>query len=204
MEDKNIEQIEETVNEKPKKKTAKKKKKKKTKTFKDIKKAMENTEVLIANNDDAMFFYRCPKTGVEVDLREYGDTEIVEAEVLYTMKNSKKIFNKYLIIILDVYSDDDDITIEDVYAYLGIDKLYKNIEIPSSEYLDELLLEETVERFERVIDGMSNNMFKRLANRAIMLAKRGQLSNSHKIRMIEDKLKMPELFYDIENKRKSR
>lgn len=202
MEDKNIEQIEETVNEKPKKKTAKKKKKKKTKTFKDIKKAMENTEVLIANNDDATFFYRCPKTGVEVDLREYGDTEIVEAEVLYTMKNSKKIFNKYLIIILDVYSDDDGITIEDVYAYLGIDKLYKNIEIPSSEYLDELLLEETVERFERVIDGMSNNMFKRLANRAIMLAKRGQLSNSHKIRMIEDKLKMPELFYDIENKRK--
>ena len=49
----------------------------------------------------------------------------------------KDYFDRYWILIVDVFCDDDSIEVEDVYDYIGIAKLYQNIESPNQDFFDE-------------------------------------------------------------------
>ena len=102
---------------------------KRPKSFRELRKMISrDTEVLIMNNTQGGFYYSCPKTHMEINMSEFGDTEVVTIELLESMKNRAKVlFKNYCIMVVDVYPEpefEDVIEISDVLNYLGIADLY--------------------------------------------------------------------------------
>lgn len=189
---------EEVVETKPTKKTTKRKPKKKTAT--QIRKIMKESEAVIINNDGSTLFYRDKLTGQELELLEYGDSEIVDIEFLRRMKSvAKNFFEQYEILIIDVICDDETITLKDVYDYVGISKYYNDIENPNEDFFDEMLLEDNPRDFEKVINKMNKGLLLQLSNRAIALFKQEKFTDYIKMNLIEEKLELEDLFKDVKD-----
>lgn len=199
----NVEEVKEEEKE-TKPKTTKKKttKKPKKKSIAQIRKLMKDSEAVIVNNDGATLIYIDKITGQEIRLPEYGDSLIVEVELLRRMKSAiKSFFEDYKILITDVICEDESITLEDVYEYVGISKYYKDIENPDSEFFDNLLQEVDSNTFEEVMNKMNKGMLLQLSHRAIALFKEEEFNDYSKISLIEGKLGLEDLFKDIRNAR---
>lgn len=158
-------------------------------TKSELKAALKNAEIDIVSNDNAQLLYICPITHQEIYLDEYGDTESVSMDVLQSMKSkAKDFFRKYWVIIEDVYIPDSelDITVEDVYNYLGLSNVYKEISEFEGGYFDSLLLKEKTEKFEKRVEDMDKKMLGQLISRSVTLYKDGSFNNSSKQRLLED------------------
>lgn len=191
----------EDVVEKPKKVTKKPQKK----TMKDLRKILADAEVVVENNDNAQLFFKSKRGFEELDLPQHGDTAIISMDLLHQIKTTaKNFFEKYWIVLLDVYADDDSITLEDVYEYLGIQKLYKEIETPNNDFFNDMLIDYSLDKFEKTLSKMNINLAKQLANRAVVLAKEGTFRDSTKMNMIEETVKVDFLFEDIRNSKKKK
>lgn len=166
-----------------------KKQEKRRITKSELKLLLKNAEIDIASNDTARLLFKCPITHQEVLLEEYGDTESISMEVLQSMKNkSKDFFKKYWIIIEDVYipNSDEDITVEDVYKYLGLSDVYETISQYEGGYFDNLLLKEKTDRFINRVEDMDKKMLAQLITRSVDLYKEGKFENSRKQSFLEE------------------
>lgn len=185
----NIKQ-EETVQ---KKKTTKKPKKK---TKAEMRKILKDAEVVVVNNFGTKIGYY--DNGFELQLLAYGDSDVVEIEELRKMHVKKKaFFNNYWILITEVFCDDESVTLEDVYEYIGIGKLYKEIENPNEDFFDELLIDSSFDEFKKIIDKMGKELMVQMFVRATNLYKEGKLRDSFKIMHIEEKVGREDYFRDI-------
>lgn len=188
-----LEEVNESVGESNKNKKTKKAKKK---TKAELRKALEGAEAVIINNDGYVIGYS-DNNGIEFQLQSKGDSEILEVEDLRKMHLRKKdFFNKYWILIVDVICDDPDITLEDVYDYIGIGKLYKDFENPDEDFFDDMLLETTVKEFKEVLEKMNNALVLQLFNRAVELYKKEEFTDSFKIKALENRMGRPDCFMD--------
>lgn len=159
-------------------------------TKSELKKILKDAEVDIVSNDNAQLIYKCPKTFQEVYLEEFGDTESVSMDLLQTMKSkARDFFEKYWIILEDVYVPDLDkdveITIEDVYDYLGLSKIYNRIENLDSDYLDNVLIKYKFDKFKESIDKMDKKLLSQLISRSVALYKDGEFTDSSKQTILE-------------------
>ena len=162
-------------------------------------KILKDSEAVIVNNIGAFVFYQDDTLGVEIELPEYGDQDIVEVEVLRRMAmKSKGFFENYWILVVDFICDDDRIELEDVYEYLGISKYYKGLEtLPNGDFFDELLLESNYKDFKKYIEKMNAKLMTQLCNRAMSLYQQGEFINSIKMQAIEEKIDREGFFQDI-------
>lgn len=183
---------------------------KKPKSFRELRKMLtRDTEVLIMNNTQGGFYYKCPKTQMEINLQEFGDTEVVTIELLEAMKNRAKIvFKNYCIMVVDVYPEvefEDEIGIYDVLNYLGLTDLYNlvsdelenNGDLYSEEFFDNLIVNETRDRFERLAKKMNRKLLTQLAHRAYSLYKTGDFDSRYKMEFIQEVLGVEDLFTDM-------
>ena len=192
MEEKNINVVEEEV-VKPKR-TRKTQPKKKTKA--ELRKILKEAEVVVVNNFGMKIGYY--DNNFELQLLAYGDSDVVEVEELRKMHVKKKaFFNNYWILITEVFCDDETVTLQDVYEYIGISKLYKEIANPDEEYFDELLIESSLDDFKRMINNMNKELVVQMFVRATTLYKEGRLRDSFKIMEIEEKVGREDYFRDI-------
>lgn len=192
MEEKNINVVEEEA-VKPKK-TRKAQPKKKTKA--ELRKILKEAEVVVVNNFGMKIGYY--DNNFELQLLAYGDSDVVEVEELRKMHVKKKaFFNNYWILITEVFCDDETVTLQDVYEYIGISKLYKEIANPDEEYFDELLIESSLDDFKRMINNMNKELVVQMFVRATTLYKEGRLRDSFKIMEIEEKVGREDYFRDI-------
>ena len=192
MEEKNINVVEEEV-VKPKR-TRKAQPKKKTKA--ELRKILKEAEVVVVNNFGMKIGYY--DNNFELQLLAYGDSDVVEVEELRKMHVKKKaFFNNYWILITEVFCDDETVTLQDVYEYIGISKLYKEIANPNEEYFDELLIESSFDDFKRMINNMNKELVVQMFVRATTLYKEGRLRDSFKIMEIEEKVGREDYFRDI-------
>ena len=192
MEEKNINVVEEEV-AKPKR-TRKAQPKKKTKA--ELRKILKEAEVVVVNNFGMKIGYY--DNNFELQLLAYGDSDVVEVEELRKMHVKKKaFFNNYWILITEVFCDDETVTLQDVYEYIGISKLYKEIANPNEEYFDELLIESSFDDFKRMINNMNKELVVQMFVRATTLYKEGRLRDSFKIMEIEEKVGREDYFRDI-------
>lgn len=192
MEEKNINVVEEEV-AKPKR-TRKAQPKKKTKA--ELRKILKEAEVVVVNNFGMKIGYY--DNNFELQLLAYGDSDVVEVEELRKMHVKKKaFFNNYWILITEVFCDDETVTLQDVYEYIGISKLYKEIANPDEEYFDELLIESSLDDFKRMINNMNKELVVQMFVRATTLYKEGRLRDSFKIMEIEEKVGREDYFRDI-------
>ena len=192
MEEKNINVVEEEA-VKPKR-TRKTQPKKKTKA--ELRKILKEAEVVVVNNFGMKIGYY--DNNFELQLLAYGDSDVVEVEELRKMHVKKKaFFNNYWILITEVFCDDETVTLQDVYEYIGISKLYKEIANPDEEYFDKLLIESSFDDFKRMINNMNKELVVQMFVRATTLYKEGRLRDSFKIMEIEEKVGREDYFRDI-------
>lgn len=202
-ENKNInEEVVETVEEQPKKTTKKKTTAKKTtqpkkKTKAQLRKILKESEVVVINNFGVKLRYES-NDGFELELSSYLDSDVVEIEELRKMHVKKKaFFNNYWILITEVICDDEDVTLEDVYEYIGISKLYKEVKNPNDDFFEELLLKVSFNEFKQVISKLNKELVVQLFVRATEFYKERRLSDTFKLNEIEQLVNRPDCFRDV-------
>ena len=191
--------VNEEVKEEVKKTTAKRGRKAqpKKKSKAELRKILKDAEVVVVNNFGVKIKYE-DNNGFELELLSYGDSEIVEIEELRKMHVRKKsFFNNYWILITEVICDDESVTLEDVYEYIGISKLYKEFANPDNEFFTDLLLDTSLDEFEKVLNNMNKELIFQLFLRATELYQEKELNDFFKIRAIENKVGRPDVFQDI-------
>ena len=191
--------VNEEVKEEVKKPTTKRGRKTqpKKKSKAELRKILKDAEAVVINNFGVKVKYE-DNNGFELELLSYGDSEIVEVEELRKMHVRKKsYFNNYWILITEVICDDESVTLEDVYEYIGISKLYKEFANPDNEFFTDLLLDTSLDEFEKILDNMNKELVLQLFLRATELYQRKELNDFFKIRAIENKVGRPEVFQDI-------
>lgn len=167
-------------------KASEKKERKMTKS--ELKALLKNAEIDIVSNDTAQLIYKCPITHQEIYLDEYGDTESVGMDVLQSMKSkAKDFFRKYWIIIEDVYipNSEANISVEDVYNFLGLSNVYEEISDFEGGYFDNLLLKEKNDKFADRVEDMDKKMLAQLITRSVTLYQEGKFDNSRKQTILE-------------------
>lgn len=158
-------------------------------TKSELKGILKNADIDIVSNDKAQLVYKCPVTFQEIYLDEYGDTESVSIDVLQTMKSRAKDFlRKYWIVIEDVYipNSDVEVTVEDIYNYLGLSHVYENIKGFNSEYMDNILKKDKVEKFKNRVDNMDKKLLGQLISRAVELYQNKEFTDSSKMLILQD------------------
>ena len=191
--------VNEEVKEEVKKPTTKRGRKTqpKKKSKAELRKILKDAEAVVINNFGVKVKYE-DNNGFELELLSYGDSEIVEVEELRKMHVRKKsFFNNYWILITEVICDDESVTLEDVYEYIGISKLYKEFANPDNEFFTDLLLDTSLDEFEKILDNMNKELVFQLFLRATELYQRKELNDFFKIRAIENKVGRPDVFQDI-------
>lgn len=191
--------VNEEVKEEVKKPTTKRGRKSqpKKKSKAELRKILKDAEAVVINNFGVKVKYE-DNNGFELELLSYGDSEIVEVEELRKMHVRKKsYFNNYWILITEVICDDESVTLEDVYEYIGISKLYKEFANPDNEFFTDLLLDTSLDEFEKVLNNMNKELVFQLFLRATELYQEKELNDFFKIRAIENKVDRPDVFQDI-------
>ena len=191
--------VNEEVKEEVKKPTTKRGRKTqpKKKSKAELRKILKDAEAVVINNFGVKVKYE-DNNGFELELLSYGDSEIVEVEELRKMHVRKKsFFNNYWILITEIICDDESVTLEDVYEYIGISKLYKEFANPDNEFFTDLLLDTSLDEFEKILDNMNKELVYQLFLRATELYQRKELNDFFKIRAIENKVGRPDVFQDI-------
>lgn len=191
--------VNEEVKEEVKKPTTKRGRKSqpKKKSKAELRKILKDAEAVVINNFGVKVKYE-DNNGFELELLSYGDSEIVEVEELRKMHVRKKsYFNNYWILITEVICDDESVTLEDVYEYIGISKLYKEFANPDNEFFTDLLLDTSLNEFEKILDNMNKELVLQLFLRATELYQEKELNDFFKIRAIENKVGRPDVFQDI-------
>ena len=189
------EEIKEEVKKPTTKRGRKTQPKKKSKA--ELRKILKDAEAVVINNFGVKVKYE-DNNGFELELLSYGDSEIVEVEELRKMHVRKKsYFNNYWILITEVICDDESVTLEDVYEYIGISKLYKEFANPDNEFFTDLLLDTSLDEFEKVLNTMNKELVLQLFLRATELYQEKKLNDFFKIRAIENKVGRPDVFQDI-------
>ena len=189
------EEIKEEVKKPTTKRGRKTQPKKKSKA--ELRKILKDAEAVVINNFGVKVKYE-DNNGFELELLSYGDSEIVEVEELRKMHVRKKsFFNNYWILITEVICDDESVTLEDVYEYIGISKLYKEFANPDNEFFTDLLLDTSLDEFEKVLNTMNKELVLQLFLRATELYQEKELNDFFKIRAIENKVGRPDVFQDI-------
>lgn len=159
-------------------------------TKSEMRRILADAEFDVISNDNALLFYRCSRTGQELTLAKYGDRDSISFDMLSTMKQSARNFlEKYWIIIEDIYIPNSDVvvTVEDVYEYLGLSNVYKEINkcFDSVDNLEYLLLETDNETFDKQVEAMDKKMFNQLVALAIELFNAKKLVDQNKIMLIK-------------------
>lgn len=150
-----------------------------------------NLQVLFMNNNEGGFFYRCPKTHNIYDMSEYGDVDYITIDELVTMRNThRRILNELWILLIDI--DSDEVSIEDVWEYLGLEHLYNDVVKPTE--IDEFILRSRDDKFEANLNKMHEVLATKVVERAVVLYKQGKLNSIRKINAIKDFTGKEDLF----------
>lgn len=161
---------------------------------------LKNADISIKNNTTSRIILKSQIGGGSIYiLANNGDIEDVPFNELHDIfKRHRKLFEEFKIIIEDVYCpDNDEMTIEDVKMVLGLKERGVE-EVPDEYYLDEVLLDFTLDEYEEEINSLPKSVINRLLDRAIILYKQGEFSNFNKMSLLEKKLGIEYVFEDID------
>ena len=104
-----------------------------------------------------------------IEPNEYA--EVTLEELYEVVTKTKGFFSDYSIIVTDVLNDD--CSLDDVMVYLGLDKMYKDVDGLNSDFIEEIL-ELDDSDFEYEIDKIKNRnktLVQAIASKAIYLTK---------------------------------
>ena len=158
-----------------------------------LKKVSKSTEVVVMNNTNGMLYF--PTKTKDLDIRTGGDTDIVTVEELQEIKNkSKSMFAKFYLVPVDVI--DEEITLEEVVVYLGLDTIYNKDNLNMEEYMDNVI-NSTPEQFLRYMETLSQNVIESIAEKIADMYMNDEFDSSRKQQMLCDRLNNQYFFEDL-------
>lgn len=159
-----------------------------------IKKVDKTTEVVVMNNTNGMLYF--PTRGRDLDITTGGDTAILSIEELTEIKNkAKSMFTKFYLVPVDVIQED--VSLEEVIVYLGLDNIYNKENLNLEEYMENILNSKP-EQFLRYMETLSEEMVSSLAERIADLYIRDEFDSSRKQQMLCDRLGNKYFFEDLD------
>lgn len=168
----------------------------------ELRRLLKNVDICVKSNTDWDITLVCPKNGEVYSLPNMGDTEVIPFESLQSIvKSGRKKFEDFEVFIDDVYCDSDlDITVEDVEEVLGLSRIRKGLEeFPNAEYFEYLLLEESKDNFETIVESMRKEIVERLIEKAIDLYRNDEFADKFKMQYMESALNVEGVFDDVDN-----
>lgn len=149
------------------------------------------TEVIFMNNTNGNLFYRCPKTHATYDMYEYGDTDYITVEQLMIMNNtSRKMLKELWILLVDTATDD--VEINDVLKYLGLENLYTDLIAP--EDIDNFVVKSPDAKFTNTLGKMDKALANKVVERSVILYREGKFNSLAKLNAIKNFTKNEDLF----------
>ena len=150
-----------------------------------------DTEVIFMNNTNGGLFYRCPKTHAVYDMQEYGDEDYITVEQLMIMNNtSRKMLKELWVLLID--TADEEVEIEDVIKYLGLDGLYNDEVAP--EDIEDFIIKSKDDKFEKSLNKMGKTLQGKVIEQSILLFREGKLNSFSKMSMLKEFTDNEDLF----------
>ena len=171
------------------------------KTIGEMKRQLKDADITIKNNSIFEVVLKSERNGGFLTILKPTEVEDITFEDLQSIvKKQKSMFEDFTVLIDDVYCpDNEDLGIEEVEQVLGLGRIKKGInEIPDDLYFDDLLLDCPFEEFIEEVDQLKKTVINRLIERAILLYKEKEFSDSFKMSYLEKKLGLQYVFEDID------
>lgn len=175
------------------------------KTIGEMKRQLKDADITIKNNSIFEVVLKSERNGGFLTILKPTEVEDITFEDLQSIvKKQKSMFEDFTVLIDDVYCpDNEDLGIEEVEQVLGLGRIKKGIdEIPDDLYFDDLLLDCPFEEFIEEVDQLKKTVINRLIERAILLYKEKEFSDSFKMSYLEKKLGLQYVFEDIDRSMK--
>lgn len=175
------------------------------KTIGEMKRQLKDADITIKNNSIFEVVLKSERNGGFLTILKPTEVEDITFEDLQSIvKKQKSMFEDFTVLIDDVYCpDNEDLGIEEVEQVLGLGRIKKGInETPDDLYFDDLLLDCPFEEFIEEVDQLKKIVINRLIERAILLYKEKEFSDSFKMSYLEKKLGLQYVFEDIDRSMK--
>lgn len=195
---KQIEVVEEIIDDVEVEDTVKVEKVATKKTYKELKREFRSKqyeiEVEILNLNSCSTVCRGRDGRLIFEFNKSGDREFISLADLTEVANRYKgFFKKHLIAIIDI--DSDDYELEDIITYLNLDEIYQENEIENydTDYISQILKMDA-KRFKRLVEDAEIDLVKTIANRAIELFRNGKFDSRIKEEALCTRLNREDLF----------
>ena len=175
------------------------------KTIGEMKRQLKDADITIKNNSIFEVVLKSERNGGFLTILKPTEVEDITFEDLQSIvKKQKSMFEDFTVLIDDVYCpNNEDLGIEEVEQVLGLGRIKKGInETPDDLYFDDLLLDCPFEEFIEEVDQLKKTVINRLIERAILLYKEKEFSDSFKMSYLEKKLGLQYVFEDIDRSMK--
>lgn len=175
------------------------------KTIGEMKRQLKDADITIKNNSIFEVVLKSERNGGFLTILKPTEVEDITFEDLQSIvKKQKSMFEDFTVLIDDVYCpNNEDLGVEEVEQVLGLGRIKKGInEIPDDLYFDDLLLDCPFEEFIEEVDQLKKTVINRLIERAILLYKEKEFSDSFKMSYLEKKLGLQYVFEDIDRSMK--
>ena len=175
------------------------------KTIGEMKRQLKDADITIKNNSIFEVVLKSERNGGFLTILKPTEVEDITFEDLQSIvKKQKSMFEDFTVLIDDVYCpNNEDLGVEEVEQVLGLGRIKKGInETPDDLYFDDLLLDCRFEEFIEEVDQLKKIVINRLIERAILLYKEKEFSDSFKMSYLEKKLGLQYVFEDIDRSMK--
>ena len=168
------------------------------KTYRELKKEFKSKqheiEVEVLNLNSCATSCRGRDGRLIFKFNKSGDREFISlADLLEVANRHKGFFEKHLIAIIDI--DSDEYELEDIITYLNLDEIYQENEIENydTDYIGQILKMDT-KRFKRLIEDADVKLVKTIAGRAVELFRNGKFDSRIKEEALCARLNREDLF----------
>ena len=168
------------------------------KTYRELKKEFKSKqyeiEVEVLNLNSCATSCRGRDGRLIFKFNKSGDREFISlADLLEVANRHKGFFEKHLIAIIDI--DSDEYELEDIITYLNLDEIYQENEIENydTDYVGQILKMDT-KKFKRLVEDADIKLVKTIAGRAVELFRNGKFDSRIKEEVLCARLNREDLF----------
>lgn len=148
-----------------------------------------NIEILNIGVGNAAYLNKMGISYFDLDM---GESEILSLKLVKEIcSKSISFFKDYVITISNVFTDE--FSIDEVLMYLGLDKVYKDIENYDIDFLKEIIVDYDVDEFEKCMKKHDKKFIKMMACKMIQLYRIGEEISREKERTICEILEIDNL-----------
>ena len=132
-----------------------------------------NVEVLNIGIGSVLYMNKMGQTYFDLDL---GESEIISLGMMKEVcSRSMAFFKDFAITVTNIFLDEvEDITTQDVITYLGLDRVFKDVEGYDTDFLKEFVLNSDEQEFEKELNKKGRKFIKMIACKMIQLYQDGE------------------------------